>query len=103
MTVYSEIITSAKEIKTIAQHLSSIGKLRAKTEDTTLVQLIDFLTGELQQAHATSKSKSTPLALSASHARSVTDLLKYCQRATRTKKPEWQILAERNGWSPPNG
>jgi hypothetical protein len=23
-----------------------------------------------------------------------------CKQATGTKKPEWQILAERNGWSP---
>lgn len=29
-------------------------------------------------------------------------LIKYCQLQVANKKPTWQVLAERNGWRPPD-
>ena len=29
-------------------------------------------------------------------------LINYCEQMVMSEKPEWQIMAERNGWTPPN-
>ena len=34
--------------------------------------------------------------------RIINDLKVYCKEIVRSDKPEWMILAERNGWRPPS-
>ncbi len=101
MSSYEKTLNSIKEIKTAASHLTALGKVRATSEDKNLVQAIDALVRELQSSHAGSKNKSTPFALEASTAPVAINLIRYCNQAIGSKKPEWQILAERNGWTPP--
>lgn len=101
MSSYEKTLSSLKEIKTAASHLTALGKIRATSEDTNLVRAIDALVRELQSSHARSTSKSTPFSLEAATAPEAINLIKYCKQAIGNKKPEWQILAERNGWTPP--
>ncbi|WP_261841744.1 hypothetical protein [Aliamphritea ceti] len=89
-----------REIKTLSAHLSALGKIRASTEDENLIKAIDSITPHLQRTHAVSKSKSTPLSLDKSGIREINNLIFSCEKIIGSKKPQWQILAERNGWGP---
>ncbi len=44
--------------------------------------------------------KSTPLNLINGQNSEITELVNYCKKFITQKKPEWQVLAERNGWIP---
>ncbi|MBU2852397.1 hypothetical protein [Acidithiobacillus ferrivorans] len=101
MSSYEKTLKSLKEIKSISSHLTALGKVKVASEDTSLNQAIDSLVRELQHAHANSKHKSTPTSLENATAPEAKALLQYCIRAIGSKKPEWQILAERHGWTPP--
>ncbi|WNJ82220.1 hypothetical protein RJE46_25110 (plasmid) [Cedecea neteri] len=101
--MYQETIDSLKKIQTPATHITSLGKILNMTEDTSLQQLIQTTLTLLQQAHANNKiqGKSTPGNLyNAQHA-PIIALIAYCEQFIQAKKPEWQVLAERHGWTPP--
>lgn len=88
--------------KSLAAHITSLGKIKVETEDGHLISFIENLIRELQfdLARSKGKGKSIPAALPATE-QEVRHLLQYCEAALKSKKPEWQILAERNGWTPP--
>jgi hypothetical protein len=101
MKSYKDVLKSAKEAKTIAAHIKAFGKIRAKTEDKSLFDKIDKAIGSLQSAHAIAKKgKSTPTCLDKATDLRVTELLEHCKKAVADGKPEWQVIAERNGWGP---
>lgn len=101
MSCYEKTLKSLKEVKTFSSHITALGKILNSSEDTSLNQLLEFLIKELQLSHLKSKNKSTPLSLEKATATEVTRLIEYCKLAVGSKKPEWQILAERHGWTPP--
>ncbi len=100
MNIYEKIVKSLSETKTLASHITSLGKIKIATEDTTLVQGLEIVISELQSSHANSKSKTTPICLDKANIPAIKNMLNYVNKAIGTKKPEWQILAERNGWKP---
>lgn len=101
MSSYRKVLESTKEAKTIASHITALGKIRAKTEDDVLLGKIDKAIRSLQGAHAkATKGKSTPTCLDKATDQAVKDLIEHCKRAVSSDKPEWQIIAERNGWAP---
>jgi hypothetical protein len=98
---YKDVLRSAKEAKTIAAHITALGKIRAKTEDDVLLDKIDKAIGSLQGAHATAKKgKSTPTCLDKAKDLRVKGLIEHCERTIVDDKPEWQVIAERHGWGP---
>ena len=99
MKSYRDVLTTAREAKTIAAHITGLRKVRAKTEDQVLLNKIDKAIEYLQISHANiKKGKSTPVCLDKVTDSSVKDLVEHCNKAVATKKPEWQVIAERNGW-----
>ena len=101
MSTYEKTIKSMSEVKTMSSHLTSLGKIKIASEDGRLNSAIENLIRELQYAHANSKHKSTPISLASGSSQEIQAIINYCKSAIGTKKPEWQILAERNGWTPP--
>ncbi len=101
MSAYEDVVKISKEFKTLSALITALGKVKAKTEDAALIQGLDMLILRMQNTLINSKDKSIPVSLEHSSLRGVKSLLAYCQKAIGTKKPEWQILAERNGWQPP--
>jgi hypothetical protein len=99
MNLYESTVNSLREFKTSASHITALGKIRNASEDSTLNQALDILIRELQRFHASSKNKSTPASFASGT--STKNILAYCEQAIGSKKPEWQILAERHGWTPP--
>lgn len=101
MSLYKKVLESTKEAKTIASHITALGKIRAKTEDDVLLGKIDKAIGSMQSAHAKAKNgKSTPTFLDKSTDRAVRDPIEHCATMASSDKPEWQVVAERNGWGP---
>lgn len=101
MSSYEKTLASLNEIKTINSHLAGLGKIKAKSEDASLNSLLDAVVLELQRLYVSSKHKSLRFSIEPAGKREVERLVKYCRTAIGTKKPEWQILAERHGWTPP--
>ena len=101
MSNYNKAIRTATEVKTISSHMVSLGKIRAASEDEQLNYFIARLIFALQYQHEQSKAKSTPTSLTFNQLEETFRLIEYCNYQNRLKKPEWQIVAERNGWSPP--
>jgi len=102
MTIYEETINTMKEMKTVASHITSLGKIMNKTEDAQLKQLLGNVITRLQCSHANPKvkGKSTPGNLYNNKDLHIESLIKYCESIIPTRRPEWQVLAERNGWAP---
>jgi len=100
MSSYEKVLKSVKEYKTLSAHITALGKIRAATEDENLKKAIEAVVGRLQGEHSRSKSKSTPLALDKTKVAEINSLIKGCAKVVGTKKPEWQVLAEKNGWAP---
>lgn len=73
-----------------------------KTEDTQLQKLLMDVIQDLQGADANPKfnAKSTPVALMSSASHVINALIRYCMIFIVAKKPEWQVLVERHGWTP---
>lgn len=101
MSPYERILKSINEVKTLTSHMASLGKIRMESEDTHLDGHIVNQIKALQFQHQHSSSKSTPLALTFFPTTETYWLSTYCQQFIKQKKPEWQVLAERNGWQPP--
>lgn len=101
MSSYKKVLESTKKAKTVSSHITALGNIRAKTEDDVLLGKIDKAIGSLQGAHAkATKGKSTPTCLDKATDQAVKDLIEHCKRAVSSDKPEWQVIAERNGWAP---
>ncbi|HEY8939439.1 MAG TPA: hypothetical protein VIM59_04590 [Cellvibrio sp.] len=100
--MYEKTISELKEIRTIASHLTNLGKVMNKTEDEKLKTLVGNVITSLQRAHANPKvkGKSTPGSLYNANDISIKRLIQYCEDYITIKKPEWQVLAERHGWAP---
>lgn len=103
MSNCEKTLKALKEVRPISAHMTALGKIKISSEDATLNQMIDIVIQELQTAYANPKNKvkATPISLDKSTNHDFVRLTAYCQNMIGTQKPEWQILAERNGWTPP--
>lgn len=100
--MYEKIISELKDLKSVASHITSLGKIMNKTEDTRLQKLLAEVIRELQHMHIRPdfKYKSTPLNLINGKSNTIRELINYCMTFITVQKPEWQVLAERHGWAP---
>ncbi|MBN3044158.1 hypothetical protein H4F47_14675 [Pectobacterium brasiliense] len=100
--MYQNTIDSLKKTQTAAQHISGLGKILTSTEDPQLKRLVDVVYSSLQRAHRTAKAgKSTPGHFYNSPDNNIRGLIAYCESHIQAGKPEWQVMAERHGWTPP--
>lgn len=100
--MYKETISSLKDLKTISSHIKNLGTIMNKSEDQELKKLLAALIMDLQKMHVRPnfRYKSTPLNLINGKNSEIEELVNYCKKFIIQQKPEWQVLAERNGWSP---
>jgi hypothetical protein len=97
-TVYDKTIRTIREVKTIPKHMAALGMIRIESEDLRLTSLIEGVLSVLHFFLQQGSSKSAPLALDLVPTAQAWDLLLYCQTYKAQKKPEWQVIAEREGW-----
>lgn len=101
MSNYEKTIRSITEVKILTSHMTSLGKLMAITEDNHLRNLIAHVVQALQYQYENSTSKKTPTSLMFFPIPQTMQLHDYCRQQNRLKKPEWQVVAETEGWTPP--
>jgi len=101
MNIYKSTLNSMSETKTLASHIKALGKIKCEAEDEELILNITLVIDQLQIAHITSKNKSTPISLDRASDRKLIKLRGYCKAVIKSTKPEWQVMAEKNGWIPP--
>jgi len=108
-TKYEDAIAALKTARTLTAHITGLAKLQTKVEDDRLSSLLSTVILDLRTAHANAaasktkvRGKTTPGNLYSATNPSIVDLIKYCEALIGTKKPEWQVMAERHGWTPPN-
>lgn len=102
--MYQETINSLKKTQTTAQHITGLGKILTSTEDPQLKQLVHTVYSLMQRAHLSAKTgKSTPGHYYGSPDNAIRELIAYCESYIQAGKPEWQVMAEKHGWTPPAG
>lgn len=101
MSIYNNTIKSVTEIRTLSAHLGALGKIMALTEDRQLYDLTHFVVFNLQYQMQHSVGRQIPISLMSFPSQQVVQLVDYCKHQKQSKKEEWQVLAERHGWSPP--
>ncbi len=101
MSIYANTIKSVTEIRTLNAHLVALGKIMAATEDRQLYDLIQYVVFALQYQMQHSMGRPIPISLMSFPVQQVVQLVEYCKHQKQSKKAEWQVLAERHGWSPP--
>ncbi|WP_434278569.1 hypothetical protein [Acinetobacter sp. CE-15] len=93
---------SMSEYRTISSHMIALGKIKIVSDDKVITTMIRYIAYDLQERHKNPySSKSTPLSLERWNNQIAQNLIQYCNYMIGKKKPEWQILAEHNGWTPP--
>lgn len=82
--------------------MKSLSKIKAETEDPSLIRLLGDTINYLQDRDAHS-GPSVPCSLEQLKDSKVQDLLSYCLKRKEDAMPEWQVIALKNGWKPPVG
>lgn len=103
MTIYNDILKSLDEPKSLSKHMNSLVKFFSKSEDPKLKEAIELCIRELHQFNSLSKSKATPVRVTKSAEDSgLARFVNQIERAAKIGKPEWQVMAIRAKWTPPN-
>lgn len=103
MNSYEKILKIAKDMKPLKSHITAIGKIRGTTEDKVLVVKIDSAVKAMTRVLSLPLSlpgKNKTMVLENAPDKNIHSLIEYCEMNIPGKKPEWQILAEKNGWTP---
>ena len=102
MENYDKTIRTVTEVKTMTSHMTALGKLMASSEDGNLCSLIAQLVQALQYQYEHSTNKSIPTSLMFFPIPQTMQLVGYCKQQNQLRKPEWKVIAEQNGWTPPH-
>ena len=103
MNSYEKILKIAKDVKPLESHITAIGEIRGTTEDKVLVVKIDSAVKAMTRVLSLPLSlpgKNNAMVLENAPDKNIHSLIEYCEMNISGKKPEWQILAEKNGWTP---
>lgn len=103
MTVYQKVLVELDKNSSIKTQYNNLVKLMHSSEDKQLRSLIIAWLNVLSNAehYRVGKMSSHLTQLLNTNACVKQDLRDYCNDIIWSKKPEWQVLAERYGWRPP--
>lgn len=104
MNNYQKTLYELSKDSSLVSKYNNLMKIYYSTEDFKLKDLIRNYAGVLQTAEEYRKNKlPSHCQNTLSNGRSLyQNLYDYCTEVRMSKKPEWQILAERYNWRPPN-
>lgn len=101
MTTYEEVIDEMKELRTVKQRITKLGKLMNGADDTQLKTLLESACRMMQvvdKSTAKIRGTTTPMAIYDFKELPMAQLRNYCEVRAKAKKPTWQVEAERQGW-----
>lgn len=99
---YQTAIEACTSLATISTIQNKLNKLMVTTEDSQLKSLLNAVVINLNLAHmAITANKKTSIKTKVMpQEEPYKSLLQYCEQALKSVKPQWQLIAEQNGWSP---
>lgn len=102
MTVYKKVLLELNKESTLKSKHNNLMKLFYTTEDDYLKDCIRQYCKYLKQAVHYIQNKMPGQAKDAidNSFRPMVALSNYCNQMIECEKPEWQVIAERNGWGP---
>ncbi len=100
MKHYQATLKASAIVGTLPSMMKSLSKIKAETEDSVLMGLLDDAIVYLQNAYACS-GPSVPSALEKHIDARAKKLLIYCRERVKAVTPEWQVIAHKHGWKPP--
>ena len=92
-----EILTS---ISSLASFNNKLVKVRSSTDDHELRRRIGKVVGHLENAWRASGKAGGAVSLRVDLEPYVS-LISFCRECRLKNKPQWQLLAEKSGWCPP--
>jgi len=101
LTNYEEVIAEMKDLRTVKQRITKLGRLVNATQDTQLKALLERACAVMQvydKAKTSIRGKTTPMAIYDFKELPIAELRKYCEARVIARKPAWQVEAERHGW-----
>lgn len=105
MKIYEETLKQMHTVVTLLSHMKSLSQINIKVQDEALKKLINSAIHDLQSVYVDprNKKKSLPIALVNAKQGPLFNLKNYCEKMLVNRTPEWQVEAERQGWTPPQG
>lgn len=104
MNIYKKLVDTLIETKTLTKHVKDLETIKVESVDDNLIIGIKNAIQEVAKIHSRSKLKSGLVSfdnINLSSQSEILKLLNFCKQQISVSKPEWQIVAERNGWKPP--
>lgn len=103
MNIYNKVLIELNKQCSFKSQYNNLVKLQYSSEDRQLRNLISVWLNVLDSAES---YRVRRLALKCQETLNINayikqNLVDYCNECIMSKKPEWQILAERYGWKPP--
>lgn len=99
--MYEEVIKSLTEVKTPAKHLTAITKIINLTEDAELKKLLTPVITTLTHLSTVAPPLVRKEPRNFLGRMPFDAVFHYCLPKIQAKRPEWQVIALRNGWTPP--
>lgn len=96
--LYSKVLKEVKKVNNAKTLHNKLVDLCYSSEDYALRNLIMKYKAHLFEAMKYSSKSPTYNAIMMSSIADRDALIDYCSERVREGKPEWQVLAERNGW-----
>jgi hypothetical protein len=97
---YQLVLTALADHGTLGARINKLNKVWASTEDATLKALLGDRIKKIKVAWAQLERQSSTFVGDLNSAANKA-LVDYCEGCVSSSKPQWQILAERAGWRPP--
>lgn len=97
---YQNVLTILRGRFTVNSIYNKLTKVSVSTEDRTLRNEVEDVLKILGRAAKGSVNLSSVVPIDLSDGR-YGRIVGYCDKCLASSKPQWQILAERNGWIPP--
>jgi hypothetical protein len=94
---YAKVLEILLDISTSKQKINRLTKIWSLTEDDDLKELI-AITNRHIEPRAHRKNTESVEHIIREEDPKFSQIINYCHACIKSEKPQWQIIAERNGW-----
>lgn len=97
--IYKLTIEALMTRGTLAAFSNRLTKIWVAAEDPVLKKSLGFILREIDKSIKAVRGKAGQIIPAEDP--DCMKIVDYCQKVISSKKPEWQIVAEQHGWTPP--
>lgn len=101
MKHYKDTLDQLNTSATTKSHMTKLDKIKNATEDLKLKGALGKLVDVMERNYNRMDSKKRAVSITPAKNPALKDLITYCDSKISNQTPEWQIMAKRHGWIPP--